>query len=133
MVPRNDADGAGAGLMTSTWEATYLNGVHHVQDGPEDSIGRLDFKQIRQIKLCMELPLEPGQTVNHQDVYLDVDPEKGEKAIRFRQVDYCIDTGKIHRVDDVLGIQKNVDGKAVKFFVFFRQDGSILISMKQDH
>lgn len=109
------------------WRVTYTDGTVYNQLGEsgEVSIGKLDFTKVKQIDLKPTRPDLPP-------ISLRVDPSQGEKAIKFWQKHLDANTGQLKEIREVLGVQKNVDGKAVKFFVLFGVRGDVIISCKDN-
>jgi hypothetical protein len=66
--------------------------------------------------------------VGNQPIELRVDPAQGQKAIKHWQVDVASDGSGEQIVREVLGMQINVSGKAVKIFLISDPSGALILT-----
>jgi hypothetical protein len=104
------------------WIAEYDDGtiIEQFEGGKEQSVARLDFQRVKRLRL---LPQREGLP----EFDLRVNTEINERGIKFWQKSASPGMGMVD-IREVLGIQKTVGGRNVKFFVLACADGRIIIS-----
>jgi hypothetical protein len=109
-------------MQSYKWRATLDDGTvinQFDKSGEEVSSSHLDAQKVEKMEL---IPQTPGR----QPITLLVDLLKGERFIRFWRK-YNTSDGRAW-TKWVIGLQKTVEGKNVKFFVYLNHDGTINIS-----
>ena len=112
-------------LNSYEWRVFYDDGtiLDQFEDDKEISSSSVDANKVVKMEL---IPKVPGR----QPITLHVDIDKGERFIRFWRR-YMV-TGGVGAGEGwtkwVVGLQKTVEGKNVKFLVYINHDGVIEIS-----
>lgn len=89
--------------------------------GAPRSVGVLEWPRVVRIQL---LPMWEG----YPPIELRVDPAQGQKAIKHWQTDMASDGSGGQVVREVLGMQINVAGKAIKIFLLSDPSGALVLT-----
>jgi len=113
-------------MKTYCWKVTYDDGTVIEQwneNGEEISSSSLDAQKVSALEL---VPQFPGR----QPLKVLVNLAQGERFIRFWRNYNTSDARSWTKW--VVGLQKTVEGKNVKFFVYLNHDGTIEVSSNPD-